>query len=192
MKEISELKFYTVYRFSYQLLEELMTKEKQMLRCCSHFFILFLILSTIAFADTNSRFPIRPNEEITPGHLCERADTIRYPEGIKYCNRDVQSNLKKEIIQEYDARFSYQIEQMDRLEFKIDHFIPLCMGGSNDRENLWPQHKSIYDITDPLEPEMCAKMANGKLLQRDAVELIKKSKRDLSEVPSVLKYIRSL
>lgn len=39
---------------------------------------------------------------------------------------------------------------------------------SNEENNLWPQHKKVYMITDPLEPEMCAAMSNGKLLQRDA------------------------
>ena len=80
---------------------------------------------------------------------------------------------------------------MDRMKFKIDHFIPLCMGGSNDKSNLWPQHESVYKITDPLEPAMCNKMAEGKLLQAEAIDLIKYAKQHLDEVPRILREIES-
>ncbi|MNT67943.1 hypothetical protein D3C72_2061270 [compost metagenome] len=81
---------------------------------------------------------------------------------------------------------------MNRMDFKIDHYIPLCMGGANDVENLWPQHKSIYAITDPLEPLLCEKMADGRLLQKDAINYIKAAKANLDQVPAIIRQVQGL
>jgi hypothetical protein len=86
----------------------------------------------------------------------------------------------------------YRTRQMDRQDFKIDHYIPLCMGGSNDIKNLWPQHKSVYAITDPLEPVLCDKMAQGRLLQKKAVEIIMYAKAHLDEVPEIIAKANAL
>src|SRR5688500_1500919 len=83
-------------------------------------------------------YPKHPEPDLTPGEYCNEASTLRYPERIRYCNRDVSTSTKREIIEEYDRRYGYHIGEMNRQEFKIDHFIPLCMGGSNGRRNLWP------------------------------------------------------
>jgi hypothetical protein len=120
----------------------------------------------------NARFPIAPNPKLTPGKLCDHESTYRYPEHIKYCERDVSSDLKKEIFVQYDQNLGFETTKMDRNSFKIDHLIPLCMGGSNDEDNLWPQHQSIYEHTDPIEPFLCGKLADGKLKQAEAVQLI--------------------
>lgn len=80
----------------------------------------------------------------------------------------------------------------DRGSYKIDHYIPLCAGGSNSTENLWPQHKSVYEITDPIEPLLCEKMSEGRLKQAEAVQLIKKVKNDLSKADEVMDYLNRL
>jgi hypothetical protein len=66
------------------------------------------------------------------------------------------------------------------------------VGGSNDTVNLWPQHKSVYEITDPVEPLICKKMAAGTLKQADAVQLIIRAKTYLNQVPGVLRILNSL
>lgn len=151
---------------------------------------LFLVLSQIVLAE--DKFPMGPDPQTTPGTLCQKPDSYRYPEQIAYCNRAVSSELKNEIIQTYDRQLGYTIEQMDRQKFKIDHFIPLCAGGGNDRENLWPQHESVYSITDPIEPLICAKMAAGKLKQADAVNFVKREKLDLSQAQAVFDEVNAL
>lgn len=142
--------------------------------------------------DFEVNFPEGPRAELTPGSVCQNSSTRRYPEKIPYCTRSVDSSLKREIIREYDQQFGYHIGSMPRGQFKIDHYIPLCAGGSNEADNLWPQHESVYMITDPLEPEICNKMKAGRLLQADAIALIKEAKNDLSKVPAILAHIRSL
>jgi hypothetical protein len=154
--------------------------------------ILVFVLQFQSVVFAADQFPMGPNPQMTPGALCTHPDSLRYPEQIKYCNRNVASDLKNEIIQTYDKQFGYNIEAMDRSKFKIDHFIPLCAGGANDIQNLWPQHESVYTITDPLEPAICDKMAAGKLKQADAVDIIKRGKLNLSEVPALLKQVLAM
>lgn len=141
---------------------------------------------------TKQDFPIGPDPKMTSGALCEHADRIRYPERIAYCTRDVDTSTKLAIIATYDRELGYRIGQMNRGDFKIDHLIPLCAGGGNEVNNLWPQHKSIYAITDPLEPEICQKMAQGRLKQSDAVQLILQAKTHLDQVSEIRKRVNSL
>jgi hypothetical protein len=142
--------------------------------------------------DPGKGYPIGPNPGLTPGSLCERPTTKRYFEGIPYCARDVDSDVKREVMAAYDRELGFKVLKMDRGAFKIDHFIPLCMGGSNQPSNLWPQHESVYVITDLLEAVSCDKMAQGKLLQADAVAGIREAKLNLSKAQEILQRVRSL
>lgn len=152
------------------------------------FVFLFLFQAQISKAG-NPSYPLGPDLRMTPGSLCKSSKVFRYPEKIPYCNRDVDSNLKQEVITAYVKRFGYKINSANRSSFKIDHYIPLCMGGSNEADNLWPQHANVYSITDEIEHLSCIKMAEGKLRQMDAVQLIKRVKNKLSEASAVLQYL---
>ena len=137
-------------------------------------------------------FPVGPNPQLTPGKLCDKPTTYRYPEHIAYCDRDVTYDTKEMLISEYDQKLGFHIDTMNRADFKIDHFIPLCAGGSNDSSNLWPQHKSVYAITDPVEPLICDKMSQGKLKQADAVKLVVRAKTFLNQASDVMRILNSL
>ena len=149
---------------------------------------LFILVSAAAQA-ANLSFPETPHMKMTPGSLCGRSTTVRYPEKVPYCSRDVDSETKWAIIGEYDSQLGYNIRGTGRENFKIDHHIPLCMGGSNDVSNLWPQHKSIYELTDPLEPVLCGKMAEGRMTQVEAVDLIRRAKQNPQDAPQILREI---
>jgi hypothetical protein len=62
--------------------------------------------------------------------------------------------------------------------YEIDHLIPLCLGGSNDPSNLWPQpRRSIEpewnaEAKDRLERFMCNIVCNGQLDIAKAQEAI--------------------
>jgi hypothetical protein len=81
---------------------------------------------------------------------------------------------------------------MERTTFKIDHLIPLCLGGSNDTDNLWPQHESIYQNTDPLEPFLCEVLASGRIKQLEAVELILTIKQNPFTAPEELRKLEAI
>lgn len=152
----------------------------------------FVCLSSVFSVYASEPFPVGPDPGLTPGSLCASTKTLRYDEKIPYCSRDVDSSLKNEIIALYDDKLGFQVEQMKRVDFKIDHFIPLCMGGSNQPNNLWPQHKSVFAITDPLEGTTCLKMEQGKILQAEAVALIRRAKADLMEAKKIISYVQGL
>lgn len=148
------------------------------------------LFSTFSFA-ANGKYPQGPDGNLTPGALCAHADTLRYPEKIKYCERNVSTGEKREIFAKYD-QLGYRTRSMNRMDFKIDHYIPLCAGGSNSEDNLWPQHKSIYVITDELEAMICEKMSAGRLKQKMAVEIIMEAKNNLGDVDEIVARVRSM
>jgi hypothetical protein len=152
-------------------------------------YFLVLLSSSLAWSQ---QYPVRPDPALTPGQLCQVADTYRYPEKIKYCERSVTTDEKQRIIATYDSKHQFGIRFQDRQQYKIDHYIPLCMGGSNHRLNLWPQHQSIYKRTDPLEQLLCEKMKMGRLKQETAVNLIRKAKNDLNTVSGIISQVSSL
>lgn len=155
------------------------------------FFIFSLFFSLTVCAGYVAEYPQGPLPSLTPGKLCERPDSYRYPERIAYCNRDVDPDLKAEIFRDYRQE-GYRLNPKERRDYKIDHLIPLCAGGSNSEDNLWPQHMSIYAITDQLESLGCEKLKLGKILQRDLVNMIIAAKKDLNLVPQTIDYLSRL
>lgn len=152
--------------------------------------VLTLVISSFSFA--NDRYPRMPVESVTPGDLCTNSPTHRYPENIVYCERNVDTQLKNQIIRMYDEQFGYQIRQMNRGDFKIDHFIPLSIGGSNSIKNLWPQHKSVYVITDELEHLLFQKISEGRIKQDEAIRVIREGKTNLDRVPELMHYVQAM
>jgi hypothetical protein len=152
------------------------------------FSIALLALSLQVFA---GNFPIKPDSRLTPGKLCDLPVEYRYPEHIAYCGRDVETETKAEIFEDY-RRIGYPMSSGSRSDYKIDHYIPLCMGGSNDKVNLWPQHVSIYKLTDSMEARLCELMKQGKLSQAKAVNYIVTVKNDLSKVTAIHRALNSL
>jgi len=128
-----------------------------------------------------ARYPMGPHDELTPGSFCSSPASYRYSERIAWCRRDVSSDVKRTVMVTYDNHLGYQVTRMNRQDFKIDHYIPLCMGGSNKTDNLWPQHKSVYAATDPIEQRLCELVASGEMRQAQAVGLVRQAKGDLDE-----------
>ena len=143
-------------------------------------------LSNLSFPSHETvMFPTMPDASLTPGNVCRTPDEHRYHEGISYCVRNVSLETKNAIIRMYDERLGYAIESMNRQDFKIDHFISLCMGGSNDVTNLWPQHRSVFELTDRLEGYLCDLMAKDDISQVEAINAVQYAKRHLAEAPRI-------
>lgn len=153
-------------------------------------FVTLVVLSFSSFAESMA-YPMSPDPKLTPGALCDTPDRYRHPEQIPYCERNVNSFTKEIIFSNYRRILGYRLNS-DRSNFKVDHFIPLCFGGSNNEENLWPQHISISAITDPIEAIGCEKLGQGKIKQKELIDLIVKVKHDLSKAPKAFKYLKSL
>lgn len=149
---------------------------------------LLLAVSVNSFA--GKAYPRFPDPTITPGSLCDTPDTYRYPEQIPYCERGLNS-FDKELVFIAYRKIGWSLSG-ERSQYKVDHFIPLCAGGSNKSDNLWPQYYTISKITDSLEALGCEVLAKGNITQQELIELMIKVKMDLKEAPSVLKQLKKL
>lgn len=153
---------------------------------------LLVVLFTVNSYGFLRTYPTGPDDNKTPGSLCENPSEYKYPEDIPYCDRNVSKNKKKRVIAIYEKQLGFNIYKYDRRNFKIDHLIPLCIGGSNQIDNLWPQHRTVYKITDPLEQVLCVKVQRGLILQVDAVDLILDAKHHLDKTPEIIELVESL
>ena len=81
--------------------------------------VLVLSLATIA----RGQEPLVPNPKLTPGRVAE-SDKDR-------------GGVTPAMEQKVFAR--YRLPWSRRAEFKIDHLIPLELGGADTIDNLWPQ-----------------------------------------------------
>ncbi len=153
----------------------------------------FFSYSAFAGGETEGQpFPYMPTSELTPGSLCDRPDELRYAERISYCKRNVSSATKARIFDNYEKLGYELLRRFPREKFKIDHFVTLCAGGSNEEDNLWPQHQEVFTITDELEQTVCEKLAGGRLRQAQALDYIRRGKLDLRSVRMLLSAIKEL
>lgn len=150
----------------------------------------FLTLFLCSLAVAGNPYPRSPDPVLTPGSYCETPDSHRYPEQIPYCERAVNSAQKELVFIKY-RKLGYSLSG-DRGQYKVDHLIPLCAGGSNNEDNLWPQYRTISQRTDLIEQWGCEVLAKGRITQRELVDLILRAKRNLEEAPAILKLIKKL
>ena len=118
--------------------------------------------------------PLTPDEVQTPGDLCTVDDPdfaeYRYLEDIAYCERNVSYHQRAQI---YDL---YNVPEEIRDQYTIDHLIPLSLGGSNEFENLWPEHKEVKALRPNLENEVFYALNRGEITQKKAIQIILEAK----------------
>lgn len=131
-----------------------------------------------------------PNSKLTPG----RADTLdvndltsRYTERCPHAktsctysqsHRDVSGPLHKRVYDEYNVPPA----ERNITSGEVDHFYPLCAGGSNDISNLWYEPADSgwnsrnfgYHTKDKLETYVCTQIKKGKLDPREAYDRMTK------------------
>ncbi len=133
------------------------------------FFICFFLSVNLAFS-----FPLVPDPEITQGDLCTKRDPdfvmYKYQEKIPYCERNVSWAKRQKIYDEY------RIPSRCRHKYTIDHFIPLSLGGNNADTNLWPEHVLVKATRLQLEEELYLTLAQGKINQKEAIDIIVREK----------------
>ena len=136
--------------------------------------LLISISASVAWATGDDEVPLKPNPELTSGDYCTPQDKdfigYRYEEKIPFCQRNVSRELKAQIYEDYD------VDPNCRFNYTVDHFIPLSMGGSNQPENLWPEHKEIKATRQNLEQDVYTRLARGEISQKQAVMAIVRAK----------------
>ncbi len=74
-----------------------------------------------------------PDKNLTPGDFMHADRSL--PTGPTSEIRNVPPELRKTVFDEYHIPAATR----NGTDYEVDHFIPLCLGGSNDEKNLWPQ-----------------------------------------------------
>jgi hypothetical protein len=142
-------------------------------RTLSRSTVALLLSASMVWASTNLS-PEIPDGQQTPGSLCSTKDKdysgVRYGERIPYCRRNVSTETKVAIYEQYG------IEASRRKHYTIDHFIPLSIGGSNKPENLWPEHKKIKALRQNLEMDVYQDLQEGVITQEQALSTIREAK----------------
>ncbi len=148
--------------------------------------------STAALSFDKDWFPKGPDARLTPGSYCQGQQPTDRTGRPLTCERNVDTDDKWAVIRDYNQRLGYNINQSNRGQFKIDHLVPLCFGGSNEHNNLWPQHQSIYVITDKLEDMGCQKLRSGRVGQAKLIKMLVEVKNDLSKADAMMSFLNSL
>ncbi len=151
---------------------------------------LALLFSNLAHARNEQR--LVPDQRLTPGAVCTTPDEYRYPAQIPYCRRILPNSVKDIVIQKYNQVHLMGIHLGNRRCYKVDHLIPLCLGGANDLTNLWPQHVRAGRFTDPLEPLLCQKLAENKVTQAHAIRIILDAKSHPAQSFQIYRYVETL
>lgn len=126
----------------------------------------YLLLFIISF--NSYALVFKPDINLTPGEYCTPQDPnfseYRYREQIPVCKRNVLTSLKNKIY------LAYNVPQVERDQYTIDHKIPLSLGGSNTQDNLWPQPKLIY--TGVLELLVFNLINDQRISHKEALDLV--------------------
>lgn len=132
----------------------------------------FIFCISMLFTATSMAYNFKPDTAMTPGAYA--SDDLKeicsagYPER----SRNVSDRTKLKVYSNYKVDI-----QKCRGGCKIDHLIPLSIGGSNDISNLWPheysQFWSVYKKTR-LEVRLRREVCGGTLPLPEARDCIAK------------------
>jgi uncharacterized protein YgiM (DUF1202 family) len=131
-----------------------------------------------------------PNPNMTPGLAATlsvddltKTYTDNCPDSKPRCtysqdHRNVPASVHKKVYDEYNV----PPHQRNIEDGEVDHFYPLCAGGSNDISNLWYQpavgdwngNDFGYHTKDKLEAYICVQIKAGKLDPKEAFDRITK------------------
>lgn len=103
---------------------------------------------------------------LTPGALCSTTDRDfdhMAAGGFAVCHRSVSTSKKHRVLARYGVPWAV------RAHYEVDHLVPLCAGGSNAVQNLWPEPVEDAARKDRLENAVCARLRRGTTTQREAV-----------------------
>lgn len=93
-----------------------------------------LVSSTASFATAVDA----PDPDTTPGKTCTSRDAdfseYKYSAHVAICTRNVSTAEKQKVADAYGG-----IPKSSWKKYEFDHLIPLCAGGANSIENIWPQ-----------------------------------------------------
>ena len=110
-----------------------------------------LLALALVAAQARAEDLLLPNPKLTPGKLAQRDKDLH---GVS-------------VAMEQKVFKRYRIPWTRRAEFKIDHLIPLELGGADSMENLWPQNLRVkpygYERKELLTRCLLLRIGEGRI-----------------------------
>jgi hypothetical protein len=103
-----------------------------------------------------------PDKNLTGG-------SVRTGERDAACGHAKESRGRMNAVRRDQILSRYGLPPGTHPDYEIDHLIPLCLGGSDDPSNLWPQPRRSIEETwnaeakDRLERRMCSMVCGGEI-----------------------------
>jgi hypothetical protein len=145
--------------------------KKRRLKRYLYRFIAVSFCALFQVAALNASAFTRPDKNHTPGVLCTSSDpdfdSFAYSAHVAKCTRNIEEDEKIQVAGWYGG-----IPRSDWPKYEFDHLIPLCAGGSNSPQNLWPQPIDEAKLKDKVEDEVCRGLREGTLTQERAVDKV--------------------
>jgi hypothetical protein len=123
-----------------------------------------LLLLALAFPAVAQTAREVPDPILTPGLIetSDQSEVCGVVDGLTYSKRHraTTSGMKAEVFR----RYGMSVPHANRGEWEIDHLVPLCAGGQDALENLWPQYREGqwgFPVKDKLEAEACREVCHG-------------------------------
>jgi hypothetical protein len=117
--------------------------------------ILAIVLAGV-LAEPAFAFEVRPNPNLTSGSVRIDGHDLNTTCGQSKAHRGSMSHARRD-----DILTRYGLPPGEHPDYEIDHLIPLCLGGSDDPSNLWPEPRRTIEpkwnaeAKDRLERRMC-------------------------------------
>jgi len=131
---------------------------------------LIAALALCASAHAGSKYPYLPNPQLTPGVVQSTSAAEVCEPGYPERARNVTATTKKRVYQAYGIDKDQCVKGC-----KIDHLIPLSIGGANDPKNLWPHEYgadwNVYAKTR-LEVRLRKEVCSGSMPIQEAQSCI--------------------
>ena len=104
-----------------------------------------------------------PDPRLTPGDVLPVTAAQVSVSGYSSKVRNVPVSEKREVFAEYRLTYPQKAGA-----YECDHFIPLCLGGSNSIRNLWPEPAPQFHWKDGLEVYLWRQLRAGKITLAEA------------------------
>ena len=107
-------------------------------------------------------FEVLPDKNLTGG-------SVRTGDRDASCGHAKESRGRMTAARRDEILRRYGLPSGTHPDYEIDHLIPLCLGGSDDSSNLWPQPRRSIEETwnaeakDRLELQMCNMVCDGQI-----------------------------
>jgi len=107
-------------------------------------------------------FEVLPNKDLTGG-------SVRTGDPDAACGHARENRGRMNAARRDEILKRYGLPPGTHPDYEIDHLIPLCLGGSDDPSNLWPQPRRSLEQTwnaeakDRLERLMCDMVCKGEI-----------------------------